>query len=474
MTQNLNISLGQLHTWLPHSRLVGDPSLLVSRIHTDSRSLIKGDLFVALKGDRFDGHDFLAQISGHGVGVAIATHGLKDAGLMGLEVADTFQALGQLSHAWRSQFSIPMIAVTGSNGKTTVTQMIASILRAWHGEDALATQGNFNNAIGLPLTLLRLQAHHRSAVVELGMNHAGEIAELSRLAAPDVALVNNAQREHQEFLHSVQAVAAENGAVIDALPPNGIAVFPSEDAYTELWQKLTGNRQVMRFGRSDAADVQLINSAWSNQQWQLSVQTPKGRMNTSLSVAGEHNVNNALASIACAVAANAPLACIEKGIAAFEPVNGRSRSFFLNWADRQLVLIDDSYNANPDSVRAAINILAQSPSPRLLVLGDMGEVGTQGAAFHAEVGRYAQASGIEYLITLGELSRDTAKVFSNSKHCQSIDEVYAQVQARLPLVETVLVKGSRFMRMERVVQAIQSWVNNAQTTASKTREVPCS
>jgi UDP-N-acetylmuramoyl-tripeptide--D-alanyl-D-alanine ligase len=367
-----------------------------------------------------------------------------------------------------------MIAVTGSNGKTTVTQMIASILRAWHGEDALATQGNFNNAIGLPLTLLRLQAHHRSAVVELGMNHAGEIAELSRLAAPDVALVNNAQREHQEFLHSVQAVAAENGAVIDALPPNGIAVFPSEDAYTELWQKLTGNRQVMRFGRSDAADVQLINSAWSNQQWQLSVQTPKGRMNTSLSVAGEHNVNNALASIACAVAANAPLACIEKGIAAFEPVNGRSRSFFLNWADRQLVLIDDSYNANPDSVRAAINILAQSPSPRLLVLGDMGEVGTQGAAFHAEVGRYAQASGIEYLITLGELSRDTAKVFSNSKHCQSIDEVYAQVQARLPLVETVLVKGSRFMRMERVVQAIQSWVNNAQTTASKTREVPCS
>jgi UDP-N-acetylmuramyl pentapeptide synthase len=197
-------------------------------------------------------------------------------------------------------------------------------------------------------------------------------------------------------------------------------------------------------------------------------------MNTSLSVAGEHNVNNALASIACAVAANAPLACIEKGIAAFEPVNGRSRSFFLNWADRQLVLIDDSYNANPDSVRAAINILAQSPSPRLLVLGDMGEVGTQGAAFHAEVGRYAQASGIEYLITLGELSRDTAKVFSNSKHCQSIDEVYAQVQARLPLVETVLVKGSRFMRMERVVQAIQSWVNNAQTTASKTREVPCS
>jgi len=392
---------------------------------------------------------------------------------MGLEVADTLQALGQLSHAWRSQFSIPMIAVTGSNGKTTVTQMIASILRAWQGEDALATQGNFNNAIGLPLTLLRLQSHHRSAVVELGMNHVGEIAELASLAAPTVALVNNAQREHQEFLHSVQAVAAENGAVIAALPPNGIAVFPAEDPYAEVWRQLAVHTQVLCFGRTKASDIHLVAGEWANQQWQLSVQTPKGRINTSLSVAGDHNVHNALAAIACAVAANVPLACIEQGIAAFEPVNGRSRSLFLKWADRELVFIDDSYNANPDSVRAAINILAQSSQPRLLVLGDMGEVGTQGAAFHAEVGRYAQASGIEHLITLGELSRDTAKVFLNAKHCQSIDEVYAQVQARLPMVNTVLVKGSRFMRMERVVQTIQSWVNT-QSTSSNTTEVPCS
>jgi UDP-N-acetylmuramoyl-tripeptide--D-alanyl-D-alanine ligase len=468
MTQNLSISLGQLHAWLPHSRLVGDPSLLVSRIHTDSRSLIKGDLFVALKGDRFDGHDFLAQLPAQGVGVAIATHGLKAAGLMGLEVADTLQALGQLSRAWRSQFSIPMIAVTGSNGKTTVTQMIASILRAWQGEDALATQGNFNNAIGLPLTLLRLQSHHRSAVVELGMNHVGEIAELANLAAPTVALVNNAQREHQEFLHSVQAVAAENGAVISALLPNGIAVFPAEDPYAEVWRQLAVHTQVLCFGRTKASDIHLVDGEWTNQQWQLSVQTPKGRINTSLSVAGDHNVHNALAAITCAVAANVPLACIEQGIAAFEPVNGRSRSLFLKWADRELVLIDDSYNANPDSVRAAINILAQSSQPRLLVLGDMGEVGTQGAAFHAEVGRYAQASGIEHLITLGELTRDTAKVFLNAKHCQSMDEVYAQVQARLPMV-----KGSRFMRMERVVQTIQSWVNT-QSTSSSATEVPCS
>jgi len=321
--------------------------------------------------------------------------------------------------------------------------------------------------------LLRLQSHHRSAVVELGMNHVGEIAELASLAAPTVALVNNAQREHQEFLHSVQAVAAENGAVIAALPPDGIAVFPTEDPYADVWRQLAAHKQVLCFGKTKKSDIHLVNGEWSKQQWQLSVQTPKGRINTSLSVAGDHNVHNALAAIACAVAANVPLACIEQGIAAFEPVNGRSRSLFLKWADRELVLIDDSYNANPDSVRAAINILAQSSQPRLLVLGDMGEVGTQGAAFHAEVGRYAQASGIEHLITLGELSRDTAKVFLNAKHCQSMDEVYAQVQARLPMVNTVLVKGSRFMRMERVVQTIQSWVNT-QSTSSNTTEVPCS
>jgi UDP-N-acetylmuramoyl-tripeptide--D-alanyl-D-alanine ligase len=320
MTQHLDISLGQLHSWLPHSRLVGDPNLKVSRIHTDSRSLLRGDLFIALRGERFDGHDFLSQLTEQGVGAAIASHGLKEAGLMGLEVADTLKALGELSRAWRSQFSIPVIAVTGSNGKTTVTQMIASILRAWQGENSLATQGNFNNAIGLPLTLLRLQSHHRSAVVELGMNHAGEIAELASLAAPNIALVNNAQREHQEFLHSVQAVATENGAVITSLPTNGVAVFPAEDTYTELWRKLTGNRQGISFGRSNTADVQLINSGWSNQQWQLSIQTPMGQLSPVLSVAGDHNVQNALAAIACSVAANIPLPFIEQGIAAFRQI----------------------------------------------------------------------------------------------------------------------------------------------------------
>ena len=468
MSQELNITLGQLHAWLPQSRLIGDTKAVFSRLHTDSRSLGQADVFVALKGERFDGHDFLAQLKGLGVSAAIATHGLAEAGLMGLEVKNTRWALGRIAQAWRAQFSLPLIAVTGSNGKTTVTQMIASILNAWHGKDALATQGNFNNDIGVPLTLLRLQHHHRSAVVELGMNHPGEIAELASLSMPTVALVNNAQREHLEFMHSVQAVATENGAVLSALPAQGVAVFPADDLYTTVWRELAAGKEVISFGRNAKSDVHLLSGTWVDQHWQLSVHTPLGPLTTNLSVAGEHNVHNALAAISCAVAAKVPLNLIEKGLAAFEPVTGRSRSMVLTLHNRQLVLIDDSYNANPDSVRAAIDLLAQSSGPRVLVLGDMGEVGTQGPEFHAEVGRYAQASGIEHLITLGELSRHAAKVFANARHCQSIDEVYAQVQAHLPVVATVLVKGSRFMRMERVVQAVQSWVNTQTSSAAET------
>jgi UDP-N-acetylmuramoyl-tripeptide--D-alanyl-D-alanine ligase len=377
-----------------------------------------------------------------------------------------------MAQAWRAQFSLPLIAVTGSNGKTTVTQMIASILHVWQGKDALATQGNFNNDIGVPLTLLRLQQHHRSAVLELGMNHPGEIAYLASLCMPTVALVNNAQREHQEFMHSVQAVATENGAVLSALPAQGVAVFAADDEHTGVWRHLAEGKEVISFGRTANSDVHLLSATWNHQKWNLSVHTPLGPLTTHLSVAGEHNVHNALAAISCAVAAQVPLHMIEQGLAAFEPVAGRSRSLTFTVNHRQLVLVDDTYNANPDSVRAAIDLLAQSPKPRVLVLGDMGEVGTQGPEFHAEVGRYAQASGIEHLITLGELSRYSAKVFSNAKHCTSIDEVNAQVLALLPAVATVLIKGSRFMRMERVVQAVQSWAHTQ--TSSTAAEASCS
>ncbi len=450
----MNLSLQQIQQWLPGSRLVGDGSLEVIRVHTDSRSVQAQDLFVALQGERFDAHDFLAHLPALGVHAAIATRGLAQAGLSGLEVDDTLQALQTLARAWRAQFDLPLIAVTGSNGKTTVTQMLASILHAWQGDDALATQGNFNNHIGVPLTLLSLRAHHRVAVLELGMNHPGEIAQLAACAAPTVALVNNAQREHQEFMHSVQAVAEENGAVIKALSGSGTAVFPALDAYQQLWREYAGSRRVIDFG-GPGAQVKLLKAGWSVTRWQLELQTPQGQLTTQLHLPGQHNVHNAMAAVAAALAAGAPLIAIEQGLTQFQPVNGRSKVSLLQHLGRSITLIDDSYNANPDSVRAAIEVLAQSAAPRLLVLGDMGEVGTQGAAFHAEAGEYAQQQHIEHVLTLGELSGHTASACANAVHCHSMDELLQRVNTLLPVLSSVLVKGSRFMRMERVVQALQ-------------------
>lgn len=449
----MKLSLRQIQQWLPGSRLVGDGHLEVTRVHTDSRSVQAQDLFVALQGERFDAHDFLAQLTALGVHAAIATHGLAKAGLSGLEVDDTLQALQTLAHAWRAQFDLPLIAVTGSNGKTTVTQMLASILHAWQGEGAMATQGNFNNHIGVPLTLLRLRAHHRVAVLELGMNHPGEIAQLAACAAPTVALVNNAQREHQEFMHSVQAVAEENGAVIQALAGSGTAVFPATDAYQQLWREHAGSRRVIDFGGQEA-QVMLRKAEWSLQHWQLEMHTPAGTLKAQMVLPGQHNVHNAMAAVAAALAAGAPLSAIEQGLTQFQPVNGRSKVSQLPHLGHSITLIDDSYNANPDSVRAAIDVLAQSAAPRLLVLGDMGEVGSQGAAFHAEAGAYAQQQHIEHVLTLGELSLHTASACANAVHCHSMDDLLQQVNTLLPTVSTVLVKGSRFMRMERVVQAL--------------------
>jgi UDP-N-acetylmuramoyl-tripeptide--D-alanyl-D-alanine ligase len=467
----MNLSLQQIHQWLPGSRLVGDGKLTITRVHTDSRSLQSGDVFIALQGERFDAHDFLAQLPALGVNAAIATHGLEQAGLAGLEVPDTLQALQTLAKAWRAQFDLPLIAVTGSNGKTTVTQMLASILYAWQSENALATQGNFNNHIGVPLTLLRLRAHHRVAVLELGMNHPGEIAQLADMAAPAVALVNNAQREHQEFMQTVEAVAKENGAAIRALPKHGVAVFPVSDEYQALWRADAGERRIIDFD-GPQAQVQLLQAQWLNTHWQLELQTPQGKLQTQLHLPGQHNLHNAMAAVAAALAAGVPAQAIVKGVAAFEPVNGRSKISLLQHQGRSITLVDDSYNANPDSVRAAIDVLAQSAKPRLLVLGDMGEVGTQGVAFHQEAGSYAQQQHIEHVLTLGELSQHTAQACSTAVHCQSLDELQQRVDHLLSSLSTVLVKGSRFMRMERVVQTLQA--NNTTVVTKPHKEATCS
>ena len=441
-------TLAQVQAWLPGSTLVGDGGVAVARVHSDTRTLQAGDLFVAIHGERFDANDFLADAQGKGAVAALAHRGRIPAGFAGLEVDDSKLALGQLAAAWRAQFQLPLVAVTGSNGKTTVTQMVASILRAWQPLATLATQGNLNNDIGLPLTLLRLDASHRVGVIELGMNHPGEIAYLAKIALPTVALVNNAQREHQEFMATVKAVALENGSVLEALGDTGVAVYPAGEEFTALWSGLAEPRASMTFGAA-GADIGLAGSEWEQGHWAVSVETPAGQLAYKLHIAGRHNVRNSMAAVACALAAGAPLAAIAQGLQSFTPVQGRSRVLQLKLAGRSLTLVDDTYNANPDSARAAIDVLAELPGPRLLVLGDMGEVGDQGPQFHREVGDYARERGIEVLFTLGEQAAATG-----GRHFAEVDLLNAAVLEQLPRTSSVLVKGSRFMKMERVVQAI--------------------
>ena len=458
----MNLKLTQALSWLSQARGVNLLDEEADRVHTDSRSLQAGDLFVALRGERFDGNAFIAQAKAQGA-VAVVCEASGEAlalaqGLPALVVPDARIALGELAAGWRAQFSLPLIAVTGSNGKTTVTQMTAAILRAYAGDDALSTQGNLNNDIGVPLTLFNLRAHHRIAVVELGMNHPGEIAYLSQLARPTVALVNNAQREHQEFMGTVEAVAHENGAVLLALPAEGVAVFPTDDAYTPIWQALSGQRVCHGFAMAsnDEASVRAAVVVWQSGAWQFTLKTPEGTAPVRLHIAGRHNVKNALAATACALAAGVPLAAVAQGLVAFEPVQGRSRALLLNSESAEITLIDDTYNANPDSVRAAIDVLAELPAPRLLVLGDMGEVGNQGPEFHAEVGAYAAERGIEALFTLGDLCTHSAQAFGLARHFQDMDTLLTTVTAQVGEFQSVVVKGSRFMKMERVVQALLS------------------
>ena len=455
----MNFSLQDAARKLTQARLVGDGGVRIERVHTDTRSLQAGDLFVALKGERFDAAQFLSEAAAKGAVAALcdtsAQAQLDASGLPGILVPDAKLALGELARGWRQRFHGPLIAVTGSNGKTTVTQMLASILHAWQGDAALATQGNFNNDVGLPLTLLRLRPVHRAAVVELGMNHLGEIAYLSGIAQPTVALVNNAQREHQEFMSSVEAVAHENGAVLSALKVDGVAVFPADDEHENIWRDLSDKRRQLLFSEhSVRADVATQSADWQDDHWRVSARTPAGELAFTLHTAGRHNLRNALAATACAVAAGVPVDAMARGLSAFRPVKGRSRTVLLRQRGRAVTLVDDTYNANPDSVRAIIDVLAELPGPRLLVLGDMGEVGEQGPQFHAEVGAYARARGVERLLAHGPLAIHAAMAFGGGGHFDDMPPLIEAVRTNLTQCASIAVKGSRFMRMERVVEAL--------------------
>ena len=474
----MNLTLTQLQQWLPQAVLVNAAAAnsqvqntLIKAVRTDSRSVVAGDLFIALKGEKFDGTAFLAQAQAQGAVAVLfeASHPDQGEHLQHLNnvtvpafcVPNARAALGSLAAQWRRQYTPALIGVTGSNGKTTVTQMIASVLRADTAAPSLSTQGNLNNDIGVPLTLFNLRAEHQRAVVELGMNHPGEIEVLAQFAQPTIGLVNNAQREHQEFMSTVEAVAIENGEVIRALPPKGVAVFPAQDAYTQLWQKLADARSVLTFGFTQG-DVQAHDIVWRNGAWSFQLWTQQTSLPCRLNIAGRHNILNALAATACALAAGMSLSVIVKGLESFEPVKGRSKSCEWQLDGHAFTLVDDTYNANPDSVRAAIEVLAELPAPRLLVLGDMGEVGLQGAEFHQEVGAYAKACDIQSLFTLGDLCQHSSQAFEGAVHFSDMDSLQARVLSDISTYNSVLVKGSRFMKMERVVEALRNRFEQAQ------------
>ena len=445
----MHASLNELLSVVPGATLTAPASF--SGVTTNSKTVEAGNLFVALRGERFDAHDFIADVAALGAAAVVVERLPDGLPIPALIVPDTRYALGQIAQLWRKRFTMPLIGVTGSNGKTTVKEMIAAILSAAFGTDHfLATRGNLNNEIGVPLTLFNLNAQHRVAVVELGMNHPGEIGRLTEIALPTVGVVNNAQREHQEFMASVAAVAAENGSVISGLSEEGCAVFPADDEFAPLWTSYAGSRRLITFALDKQASV---TAQWRATDFgsEIKLNARGEQVSFVLSAAGQHNVRNALAACAATLAVGINLEIIARGLSAFTPVAGRLQK---KQATNGAIVIDDTYNANPDSVRAAIDVLANAPAPRTLVLGDMGEVGSEGVAFHEEIGEYARARHIDQLFTVGELARHASRAFGRpARHFETMETLNEEV-ASVPPGASVLVKGSRFMKMERVVQKL--------------------
>ena len=432
--------------------LFGDDRRIAS-VGTDSRAVEPSQLFVALKGEKFNGHQFVAQALREGaVGALVSdTVGIGDA-LPYVSVSDTRVALGQLSAYWRSQFTIPLLGVTGSSGKTTVKEMLASILSEATGnaEVVLATQGNLNNDIGMPLTLLRLREAHRYAVIEMGMNHAGEIRYLTKLARPSITVINNAGSAHIGELGSLEAIANAKGEILEGLAADGTAVLNVDDVFYPLWRELATGKKIMTFGLKQHADV-TADYVLTADAIELTLKTPNGVGEAKLVSPGLHNVMNALAASATAIAAGVNIEAICAGLANYRSIKGRLQ---VKQGLQNNTVIDDTYNANPISMKAAIDVLAGYPGVRCFVMGDMGELGDTAINSHQEVGAYAKSKGIEHMMAVGEHSRHAVMAFGHGKHYESKQ---ALCEALIPIMQanmTVLVKGSRFMGMEDVVKKL--------------------
>lgn len=445
-------TLAELATCL--SCPVDQPDLQVSGVCIDSRKVVQGDLFIALRGERFDGHDFIQQAIQQGA-VAVVVETSQPVTVPQLVVQDAIQALGQIAAYNRSFFTGTLLAVTGSSGKTTVKEMLAAILS--RSGTTLATQGNLNNHIGVPLTLLQLGPEHRYAVIEMGASGAGEIAYTAALARPDIALVNNAMDAHLQGFGSLQGVVDAKGEIYSGLSAVGVAIVNSDDNNAWQWQESIGARRTLRFSRQTRADVQAKQVyLQDNGCYHFTLSYANQAEPVCLQVMGQHTISNALAAAALALAAGMELANIATALSAFQPVQGRMHTVTGINGSR---IIDDSYNANPGSMKAAITVLSELPGQTLLVMGDMAELGEQGPALHAEIGRYAAQAGITGLLGLGPLSQLSVQSFQQAGgeqavHVRSHQALLSALTCQLQPDVTVLVKGSRSAAMEQVVQQL--------------------
>ena len=425
----------------------------INQITTDSRTTQQGDLFFALVGDNHDAHDFVPDVLAKGAWAIVSRGDL--AGVAGcFFVPDTLNALQQLAAAWRKAVNPFVFGITGSSGKTTVKEMLAAVLRTKFGADAvLATAGNFNNHIGLPLTLLNLREHHRYAVIEMGMNHFGELAALTRIAAPDTALVNNAMRAHIGCgFNGVADIARAKSEIYQGLPENGVALLPAEDANLPVFQAACNGLKTLTFG-AEQGDIHAENIELQPLSSTFDLVYGTERVRVSLPAAGRHNVANACAAAALALQAGVSFAETAAGLATFGNIKGRLQQ---KRGIRNALILDDTYNANPDSMKAALDVLAKQPAPRVFVMGDMGELGEDEApSMHEEIGVYARDLGIEYAYFVGDNSVQAAEKFGGNGLWFADKDPLIQVLAHdLPERASVLVKGSRFMQMEEVVAAL--------------------
>ena len=423
----------------------------VLSVGTDSRSIQKGQLFIGIKGEHFDGNTYAAEAIKQGAAAVIISDTATQVS-PAVVVTDTRLALGQLAHHWRMQFNVPLVAVTGSNGKTTVKEMINAILTAANSK-VLATRGNLNNDIGLPLTLLHMNKYHNYAVIEMGMNHEGEIRYLTNLAQPKVAVINNAGTAHIGELGSKEAIARAKGEIFEGLGNDGIAVINADDDFADYWRSLNQHRKVITFGLIKPADITAVTEQMHDRA-QVNLHTPAGNIQFYLETLGEHNVRNALAACAATYALGISLIDIARGLKRFAAVPGRlNKKEGFNGAQ----VIDDTYNANPDSMKAAIDVLQKQPAHQVFVMGDMAELGEDAAAMHAEVGAYAKQKGIHQLLAFGDLCKFASAAFgAGAIHFSDIEALNKSVKSTMKANVTVLVKGSRFMKMERVVNDIVS------------------